>query len=210
MKQGGGCLPSAESEHPLPSPVFVMASVQLDLDATGIDRMIQVFNPQRVEKTLRGALKYAGAAARTASGKEIGARYGIASARIKSDIGPVRVTPNEATISFARKRPPTLRAFSGRPLARGGISAAIFRGERWSTKTAFFLPVASAPAPGIPFIRTGTGRKDIRPMYGPSIGSIFARDSRFGNDIRSAVGQRMSEAFTKGVDRELARQARGF
>lgn len=187
-----------------------MPSVQLDFQATGIDRITQVFNPQRVEKTLRGALKYAGAAARTQSGKEIGARYGIASARIKSDIGPVRVTPNEATITFSRKRPPTLRAYSGRPLARGGISYSVFRGERKSTQAGFFLRVASADAPGIPFIRTGPGRKDIRPMYGPSIGSIFARDSRFGEEIRATVGERMNDAFLKGVERELQRQARGF
>ena len=182
-----------------------MATVRLDITTAGLDAMQAILDPVRFRKDVSAGLRYAGSGAKTTAAKEIGARYALTSARIKQDISNPVVQTNALLLKFGR-RPPTLRGYGGRPLARGGYSYQIFRGQRERRSDIFELPIG----PGLPFRRTGKGRSGLTVMYGPSVGSIFVGRSRFGDEVRRVTTERVMVQFVTGVKREQARRARGY
>jgi hypothetical protein len=184
-----------------------MAVARLDITTTGLDAMAAILDPARFRKDVTAGLRYASSGVKTTAAKEIGARYTLTAARIKQDIGKPQVSGDAITIRFGR-RPPTLRGYSGRPLARGGISYSVFRGQREKRSDVFWLPIGGAP--GLPFRRVKPGRQGLIVLYGPSVGSIFAGKSMFGESIRGTTTARAQEQFIKGIERELARRSRGF
>jgi hypothetical protein len=195
-----------------------MAVARLDITTTGLDAMAAILDPARFRKDVTAGLRYASSGVKTTAAKEIGARYTLTAARIKQDIRKPQASGDAITIRFGR-RPPTLRGYSGRPLAprggnsgrplaRGGISYSVFRGQREKRSDVFWLPIGGAP--GLPFRRVKPGRQGMIVLYGPSVGSIFAGKSLFGESIRGTTTAKAQEQFIKGIERELARRSRGF
>jgi len=173
---------------------------RIDIQTAGLTPMMAFLDPVRFQKDLSAGLRYASRGAETETRKNIGARYALPAARIRQDQYKTRVDGTALVLGF-RRRPPTLRAYGGRALARGGYTYQVFRGQRQRNDDIFELPIAG----GLPFKRIN-GK--IKVMYGPSIGSIFVGRSRHGDEIRRATTERAMQQFIVGVKRELARRAR--
>lgn len=187
-----------------------MGVINLQLDGVeGISRMQRFVSPKST-KPIRAAMKYglqyASRAGKTESAKQIRAKYSIASARIKKDIDGPFLSPDfsEAKIIFARK-PPSALAYGGRDTGKG-LRMTVIKGQRKRVARGFL--VRSGRLAGKPFRRIGPERKPIDFVSGPSIGSIFAGESRFGEQIRTEVGKRINEQFAKGFERKLSEKAR--
>jgi hypothetical protein len=181
-------------------------AASINIETQGLDAMVAVLTPKLFQQRVSAGLRYASKSVKKESAKQIGSRYRLASSRIKGDIKSLRVADKEIIVTFNR-RPPTLRAYGARALSSGGISYSVFKSGRLRQPRGFFLPIG--PSPGIPFIRTGSGRSAIKTLYGPSVGSIFVGDSKFGKDIREQTTKTIQTQFIKGVEREISRRARG-
>jgi len=178
-----------------------MPAPRIDIKTAGLTPMMALLDPVRFQRDLTAGLRYAGKAAETEARKQIGARYAIPAARIRQDQAKARIDGTALVMGF-RRRPPTLRAYGGRPIARGGYTYQVFRGQRQRRSDIFELPIG----PGLPFKREN-GK--LITLYGPSIGSIFVGRSRFGDDLRRSTTERVMVQFITGVKRELARRSRG-
>lgn len=202
-----------------------LMALTLDVRAEQLTTMMSFLQPKTFQKAVRAGGRRAGSTARTQAGKEIRARYNLPSTRIKADITVGRATPDGISLVFKRRPAPTIRAYGARfsggtsSASRGTTTWSVFRqGGKTASRNVFWrrsksgriLPFVSSSSglPG-PFFPKGA-KHGIRVMYGPTVGSIFARDSRYGDEIRSAVNDATLGAFVKGVDRELGRLGRGF
>jgi hypothetical protein len=204
----------------------LMAGINLEVRSEGLTQMMSLLDPKSFQRAVRAGGRQAGSTARTQAGKEIRARYNITSARIKEDITVGRATPDGVEIVFSRKSPPTIRAYGATFSTTGTSSGStgstswqIFRGQRVTSRNVFWrraknsgriLPfVSSSSGLSGPFFPKGAAH-GIRVMYGPSIGSIFGGDGRYSAEIWSKVQDATLLAFGKGVEKDLARAARGF
>ncbi len=92
-----------------------------------------------------------------------------------------------------------------------GVSVKVKRaGSRKRMSGAFFVPLKrGTDAPGSNgmgvFIRTGTGRKAIKHLYGPSVDQVF---SGVIEDIKPDVQEQLQEAVVKQAEYELKQAAR--
>jgi hypothetical protein len=180
--------------------------VQVDLQAEGLSKLLAFTDPKTFIRAKAAGLRYAVKSIPPAVAKNLRQYYSIPAGRIKDDVRRPIVTDDFIDIRFSR-RPPTWRAY-GAKQARGGVSYQIFKGQRRISSNVFFLPIGASP--GLPVRRMGPGRSNLRTMYGPSIGSIFAGRSRYGQQIRQEVVKRTMDQHVIGVQRELARLSRGF
>jgi hypothetical protein len=183
---------------------------RIDVTSKGIDAMEAFLNPALFKRTINGALRYAGSGARATAAKEIKAAYNLPSSRVKKSPGgrdQIRLgfpSDNALQITFAREAP-ALRAYGGRMLSGNIYQTKIFRsGSQSRIERAFILNKSG----GLPAVYSRTDRK-VRVLYGPSVGSIFVGKSKHGDQIRKPTVERVNEQFLKGVQRELARRARG-
>ena len=197
-----------------------MGNLRLNVELEGareLSRMAAFLSPKLFDRALAGGVKYASAAAAPAISKAARApgRYNIAAGAVRDDVGKPRFFDRGTTATIAISRQPrTVRQFGGRQTTRG-YSFAIIKGERQSFRRGF---VGRGPVAGLPMqrVRPGSeakaagGRSPIRVVHGPSVGSLFLGDSRFGNAMKKEVEERMSIQFIKGVKRELGRATRGY
>jgi hypothetical protein len=198
-----------------------MATVRLNVTTAGLDAMQAILDPARFRKDVSAGLRYAGRGAKTTAAKEIGARYALTAARIKQDIKTPVILENAVDIPFDR-RPPTLRAYSGRPTgsrttSRGtglptGIKFKIFKGPYQTRQNVFWAQTKGQPFPGLPMRRPPLGNQSYGygVAYGPSIGAIFTGEGRLAPELRKATVERFQVQFITGVKRELGRRSRGF
>ena len=200
-------------------------NVSVSFETKGLARLMAFTDIAAYDRIVKRTLPYVARAARTKAGQEISGRYGLKSSRVKQDIGGIRMAPGggEAVIPFNRK-PPTIHAYSASFTAartantqssgaRGVTSWTIYKGERNRSSHVFWRMANGRILPFISSKHGGSNQKyynGIRVLYGPSIGSIFAGDSRFGDAIRTAVSDRMGEAFDVGIAREIKKIASGF
>lgn len=192
-------------------------ALTVTLDITGLDPMIGITDPKLYRKLLSAGMRAAGKGVRIDASREIAARYNIGALRARRDIQPPTIqlgTDPTITMRFSR-RAPTVRAYGARERARGsGVSWKVFAGGRtYSNPKAFWIPVRSKDGDEqrIPFIRTAPkGRKNIRSLTGPSIGSVFIRQGKFVPDIQEAGLKGANERFVKELERRLAAAKRGF
>lgn len=198
-------------------------NLRLDLEITGARELIklqQFLDPKLMAKATRGAIKYAGSAAKVAIAKEVSARYNLKSARIKQDVGTPRFSGDGLSVTIAISRKPITGLSYGARAVSDGVSLAIFRGQRSVEPTAF---MQTAGGRLMPFRATSKRRyrgdiasnrdkprRGLDLVVGPSIGSIFAGDSRFGPELREKVQTRINEQFIKGMQRVLDSAARGY
>jgi hypothetical protein len=194
-------------------------TVSITIDSKGLDTAKAVFDPKNYRKAVAAGLRYASSGFNREAAKQIGARYAFPASRIKKDIYKPRLRDDEISITFSR-RAPTLRAYDAKPLRKGdGVSYRVFKegGREQRTEKVFWMPAKMKNGDEtfsnvlLPFRRLGPkGRTNVTALFGSSVGSIFARDSRYGEQIRTATLAVVQVQFTKGIDRELARRMRGF
>jgi hypothetical protein len=194
-------------------------STRIDIDVSGLNGMKALANPAQFRKAVQAGLRYASPSVKKTAAKEIGAKYALSAARIKKDIKDPKYTSDSILVTFNRV-PPSLRAYGGKPIrsrttAAGigtpiGVKYRIFRGQTEKRDNVFWLQLGSVPFPGIPFRRDGPGSAGLVALYGPSIGSIFTGDSKFGEALRKATTEAAQVQFVKGVERYQSRIARGY
>jgi len=183
--------------------------MQVSLQLSGIEGItaMQAFVERKgIQKATKYGLGYASRAGKTEAAKQIRARYNISSARIKQDIAGPFVSPDasEARLVFTRK-PPSALQYGARDNGKG-LTVSIFRGQRKPVSRGFLL--SSGSLQGKPFRRVTRARTPIDFVSGPSIGSIFAGQSQFGDQIRDQVSNRINEQFTKGFERKMSERTR--
>jgi hypothetical protein len=193
-------------------------AVSISIESSGLDTMKAILDPAGFLKTVNAGLRYAGQGFNREAAKNIGTDYKLPAARIKKQIEKPRISDGEISVTFKR-RGPTLRAYGAKPIRGGGMSFQVFTsGGRQSRPpgSTFWIPSKMKNGDDtytdvlIPFRRLGPGRSNITALFGPSIGSIFARDSQYGEKIREASVTQTQTQFIKGIERELSRRARGF
>ena len=180
-------------------------SLQLD-GIEGLTTMRAFVDRKGVQKATKYGLSYASRAGKTEAAKQIRARYNIPSGRIKQDISGPFISPDasEARLVFARK-PPSALQYGARDTGKG-LTVSIFRGQRKAVARGFL--VSSGNLQGKPFRRVSRARTPIDFVSGPSVGSIFAGKSQFGDEIRDQVSNRINEQFAKGFERKFNESSR--
>jgi hypothetical protein len=210
-------------------------AVTLQLD--GLDQlnaMQRFLAPATFEACQKAAIRSAGKVAATAVAQQVVKYYNIKSARVKrEDVirGPYFDNGGQSARLYFSRRPPSVLQYGGRDAGVRGYQKGLGRGKGWAR------PSTKGKGLSVQVIKGG-GRKDIKAgfmarakgggfvippkplirrrdgklafLYGPSIGSIYLGRSIKGDDIRSAVNQRINDAFTKGYDKELGRINRGY
>lgn len=194
-------------------------------------RKLQAFlAPATYGRAVREGVKYGAAAAKPAAAKAIGSRYNIKAARIKKDILKPYIKGTTAEITF-RRTPPSFMSFGGSPGTRGRqpslgrgrgwgkasppgkpFTFAILRGgRRISAPNVFVASFTKADGEGfsVALRRSRKGKLGYAGS-GPSIGSIFAGKSKFGDAIRKEVLARIGEQFEVGFKRSLDKQKAGY
>lgn len=201
-----------------------MVAVNLSLSGiVGLSAMRAFLDPKGYHEAMRYGLRYASRAATTEAAKQIRSQYTISAARIKQDIkGPFLVNQDtEARLVFSR-RPPTLLQYGFRPGSRGGPQPGRGRGMGWGKPQPKGRPATAKilrsgariqypntfMVQGLPMTLRANGKLFVE--HGPSIGAIFAGQSEFGDQIRSAVSARINEQLVKGVERKFGESARRF
>jgi len=188
-----------------------MAGFNLTIDLDGqkqLGAMLAFLSPTTFERALKGGVQYAAKATPPAISKAVGARYNWKATSIKSDIkGPRFVDGGTTAIINLSRRPRTAAQFGGKPASRW-YGFTIIKGERQKFRRGFVA--RGAQGIELPFFRVGKSRLPIEVIHGPSLGSVFMGDSRFGDVMKKEVESRMAEQFIKGIERELARKRRGF
>lgn len=196
-----------------------MAAFQLQIDLDGAEKLTPLqalLSPATFDRALRGGVQYAAKAAPPAISKAVGGRYNWRAGDIKNDIRAPRFFDGGRSVTIGlSKRPRTAAVFGGRVTAKG-YAFSIVRGERQLFRRGFEAPGKQGQM--LPFyrVRPGSearsagGRSPIDVIHGPSLGSVFLGDSRFGQAMQREVEDRMRVQFMVGIDRELSRVARGF
>jgi hypothetical protein len=201
---------------------FSRSGFDLQLDTSDLERIKGLVSRKQYETVVRAGLTYAAKATPPSVAKQVSSRYTITSRRVKDDTrGPyIRGTGDDlqAELYFAR-RPPTAMQF-GRPRQSGsGLSVGFFKGEKTTVRGGFLKTTRRWQT--LPFrpdrSKTYKGdagrakpRSGLSVIYGPSVGSVYRGQSRYGDQIRGDVGARISEMFTKGVNRRFEAMMRGF
>lgn len=201
-----------------------MAGTLIKLDLSGLSQLQQMqaaLAPATFLKARTAGLRYAAKATPPAVAKAITTRYNISSARVKQDTKGPFIANETATLVFSRK-PPTLLQYGFNPGKRGGTQPGLGQGLGWGKPqpngkpaTAKILKSGARIAgqgvfliKGLPFTRIAGGK--ITVAHGPSVGSLFLGQSKYGTIIRSEVNTRINTQFITGMQRALDSAMRGF
>ena len=206
-----------------------MASVRVQI--SGLDqlaKMAEAIGPEMLKRATRAGVAAAAKSVAPKVAQSISQRYGLPSRRVRQDVRAVRIAPDgqSATVAFSR-RPPTLTQFSVRPGRRASGQPGLGRGLGWGKPTKPGRPLSALidrsagrqPVPGAFVVngnngnrltmRRGRGGK-LEALYGPSVGSIFAGQSRIGPALRAETETLIRERFISGFQRVLDSAARGY
>ena len=185
-------------------------SLQINLDGQEkLSAMTALLSPATFERALKGGTQYAAKATPPAVSKAVGGRYTWKAGDIKGDIkGPSFSDGGRTATLRLSRRARTAAVFGGRWDKRKGYSFAIFRGQRETFSHGFLAPGKQGTL--LPFYREGKARYPINVIHGPSLGSVFLGNSKYGDVMKQEVETRMAEQFIKGIERELKRKQRGF
>lgn len=188
-------------------------NTRLDVQITGADQLLKLqdfLDPANIRNATAGGIKYAASGGKTAVAKEIRAHYNIASARVKQDVGGPRFSQGGqvATLYLSRK-PPSALQYGGKDTGKG-LTMKVFKSEKPQRVTRGFI-AKTGKLEGKPFRRISSqSRSEIAFVSGPSVGSVFAGDSRYGSQMQAVVNARINEQFIKGMQRALDSAARGY
>lgn len=207
-----------------------MAGITLKIEGLSqLQKMLQFADPKTFAKANRAGIAKATGAIKTQVAKGIGESYNLKAARIKQDISRAYIAPDglSATISFSRRRPPTLTQFGMKPGTRGSGQPGLGRGRGWGKPTKPGRPLTATilKADGRKtyrgaFVALGNGgnqvvfRKDsqgkLHTVYGPSIGSIFLGEGRHSQRLQNDAARLINDEFRKGFEKKLNDIARGY
>lgn len=96
---------------------------------------------------------------------------------------------------FARNIAPTFKA--------GGISVEVTRGSRAVISNGFFMPLRNTGKVGL-FTREGTGKKDYKHRYGPSVYQLFSHYSKdLSTEMTDELEQKLADEVIKLIDKVL-------
>jgi hypothetical protein len=191
------------------------------LDAPEVVEALARMSSLEIPRAVRAGVRYAVSPARTTLAQAIGQRYSLSASRIKQDVSQAsfRAGGMEAVIRTSRK-PITAMQFKPKQV-RGGLSMAIFRGERTLIRSGFTqtskggkfsgtLPFK--PVPGRAYSGDGNRKKPragLDAVYGPSIHAIYT-GGKWSPALQARTELRVEEALVTGILRELGRIGRGF
>ncbi len=201
---------------------FSRSGFELELDTTDLERIKGLVTRKQYETVARAGLTYAAKATPPAVARQIGSRYNLPSRRTKADTRGPYVTGTgdnlQAELYFAR-RPPTAMQFGKPRQTSAGLSVALFKGEKTTIRGGFLVTTRRGQRLPVKPDRSKTYKGDagrakprsgLSVIYGPSVGSVYRGQSRYGDQIRGEVDARISEMFTKGVNRRFEAMMRGF
>lgn len=192
-----------------------MSNFKLELSLHGAEKltlMRQLLEPATFTRGMKGGIQYAAKAATPSIAKQVGQFYSLKAARIKAAILKPRFYSGGLAVSIPiSRRSPTAFSYGAKYTPGKGVSVAFIRGDRKVYPKGFVLniPTKDGDSSKLPFLRTGTERKDIKVISGPSVGSGVLGTGRFAAQIKTAVTTRASEQFMAGIERELQRISRG-
>jgi hypothetical protein len=199
------------------------AALSIDLDTSALHDIEQLLQPSQYKKILGKGSRVAAQSVKTSAAKSISSKYGIASARIKQDIrGPYVKSDDRhiiVEIYFARVGPSGMRYNPKQ--TKSGLTLRIFKGEKTTIPNGLiqttkkgqrFTFKTSQSRPYRPDLATNRrkSRKGLDAVYGPSTGSIFLGQSRFGDLLRQQVEDRTAERFQAGVAKAFRDFIKGY
>jgi len=201
-----------------------MASVSFDLSGLEqLQRMRDALSPQALDKATASALAYAAKSVPAAAGKAVAARYNLGSRRVQQDVSKPSYVASlaQASITFARRQPPTAAAYGAKP-AKDGVRFRVYRGgPNVTVRGAFFqtvrggqrLPVV-ADAAKVYRADLLSGRlkprRGLSVLHGPSVGSAALRKGKHAEQIQAEIRDRLLVQFGRGLERAMAARARGY
>ena len=188
-----------------------MAGLKLQINLDGVEKLSAMkafLEPAAFDRALKGGTRYATKATPPAISKAVGARYTMKAGEIKKDIkGPNFSEGGKSATLILSRRPRTAAAFNGKQTSQG-YRFAVYRGQNVTVKNGFLAKGKQGIM--LPFYREGKGRYPINVIHGPSLGSVFVGNSKYGDVMKKEVGDRMQKQLVVGIERELKRSARGF
>lgn len=196
------------------------SGIRFELDTRELQKLAPLLTGKELPKLVRAGLQYAAKSTPPAVGKNVAAHYGIGSRRVQQDVrGPYLTGTGEeleAKIYFSR-RPATGMQFKPKE-SRSGVSFSFFKGEKTKVSQSFIQTVKNGRLPFKPnrtkLQKAQPGRKKpryaLKTIYGPSTGSMYLGQSRYGDEIREKVDERINEQFSKGVERRVKSMLRGY
>jgi hypothetical protein len=201
----------------------VGVSLSIDLDTTSLQQIKNLVDPAQYKKIMGKGSRVAANSVKVSAAKAISSKYGITSARIKQDIkGPYVKSDDRyivVEIYFARVGPSGMR-YSPRQ-SKNGLTLRIFKGEKTRIANGFiqttrkgqkFTFKTNNSRPYKPDLASGRkkSRKGLDAVYGPSTGSIFLGNSKFGDTLRKEVEDRLVERFEYGITKAYTDFIRGY
>ena len=200
------------------------------IEITGLDqlaKMREALGPDLLKRATRAGVTAAAKSVAPKVAQSISQRYGLPSRRVRADVRAVRIAPDgqSATVAFSR-RPPTLTQFGAKPGTRGR-QPGLGRGLGWGKPVKPGRPLSALvdraagrqPMPGAFMVtgnsgnrlvlRRGRGGK-LEALHGPSVGSIFAGQSKIGPVLRAETEILIRQRFISGFQRVLDSAARGY
>lgn len=192
----------------------------------GLRQMHAITQPVLFDKARAMGIKAAGSTAKTQIAKGITERYGIASARIKQDIGGPSYRGDTAIV-YASPKSPTLNQYGFKAGTRGGPQPGLGRGKGWgkpasagkrATVKVFRKgqrkPITNAfvGPNGLPMQRVAKhrGRGSLKVLKGPSMARIFAGKGVFARELQQQAATAIDAAFGKAFEKVFKDAARGY
>jgi hypothetical protein len=200
------------------------------IEITGLDqlaKMREALGPELLKRATRAGVAAAAKSVAPKVAQSISQRYGLPSRRVRADVRAVRIAADgqSAAVAFSG-RPPTLTQYGAKPGTRGR-QPGLGRGLGWGKPVKPGRPLSALvlradgrqPVPGAflatgrsgnrVVLRRGRGGK-LEALHGPSVGSIFAGQSRIGPVLRAETEILIRQRFIAGFQRVLDSAARGY
>lgn len=175
-----------------------------------------------VEKAQMRAINRTASKTRTAASKAIRNDVKLKASYVNENLKVTRkasITNPEAVIT-GRKRPTRLARYGAKQISRvakqaagdlsrgiasgrkqSGVSVAVKKGaSRKKMRKAFMIPLKGSGSMGV-FVRTGTGKKDIKHLYGPSVDQVFRA-------VRTDLKPQIRRNLVTEYERQLANALR--
>jgi len=163
---------------------------------------------------------------RTASSKAIRGQVRLPASYVNENltINQKATERNPTAVISGRKRPTRLARYGAKQLAlaagsargdrlrgipsgkkQAGVSVSVSRqGGRKKMRGAFLLPLKNSGVMGV-FVRTGSGKKDIEHLYGPSVDQVF-RSVR--DDLKPDVSKELVKEYRAQLRYAMQKEAR--
>lgn len=175
-----------------------------------------------VEKAQMRAINRTASKTRTAASKAIRQDIKLPASYVNENLKVSRKASinNPEAVITGRKRPTRLARYGAKQMSRvakqasgdpsrgiasgrkqAGVSVAVKKGgSRKKMRKAFLIPLKGSNAMGV-FVRTGSGKKDIKHLYGPSVDQVFRA-------VRTDLKPQIRRELVTEYERQLANALR--